>query len=216
MKYLLWTVIFCCGILPFTLRAQETQATDTTSVQQINVLRAELIDSFNKRDVDRLLNCLDNDVIVTWQSGEVCKGKQAVKDFYNRMMTGNQSVVESVTCAPIVDGRHIYGDTSVSYGSLGDEFKLRDGTELPLHSHFSATLVKDHDRWLVASFHVSTNMFDNPVLGAPVKKTAFWTGGVALVAWIAAGVYRRPQRVLQTQICSPELIDRCRLCKINR
>src|SRR4051794_23590648 len=37
----------------------------------INQLRTELVDAFNKGDVDRMLLHLDDEIIVTWQNGEV-------------------------------------------------------------------------------------------------------------------------------------------------
>ncbi len=56
------------------LSAQTTQAvavTDADPMAAINSLRSELVDSFNKGDLDRLLSHLDPDVVVTWQNGEV-------------------------------------------------------------------------------------------------------------------------------------------------
>jgi prolipoprotein diacylglyceryltransferase len=31
----------------------------------------------------------------------------------------------------------------------------------------------------VASIHISVNLFDNPILGIAIKKTATWVGGLA-------------------------------------
>jgi hypothetical protein len=37
-------------------------------------------------------------------------------------------------------------------------------------------VVKKNGKWKVASFHASTNTFDNPVLWIAVKRVAIWTG----------------------------------------
>jgi len=76
---------------------QATQpVTEPDALKAINLLRTELVDSFNKGDVNRLLSHLDPDVIVTWQNGEVCRGPQAVKAYYERMLVGPNSVLVDV------------------------------------------------------------------------------------------------------------------------
>src|SRR3954470_7173819 len=82
-----------------------TEADPTTA---ITTLRTELVDSFNKGDVDRLLSHLDPDVVVTWQNGEVCRGPQAVKDYHDRMMTAPNHIVAKLSANPTVDDRHVY------------------------------------------------------------------------------------------------------------
>src|SRR5260370_9912 len=63
---------------------------------------------------------------------------------------------------------------------------LRDGRMLDLPARWSATLVKDGDKWLIVSLHASDDLFDNPLL-AIAKRTAYWAGGVALVVGLIAG-----------------------------
>src|SRR5689334_21757485 len=120
--------------------AQTTQpVSDEDPLQAINHLRTELVDAFNKGDDDRLLSHLDPDVVVTWQNGEVCRGPQAVRAYYNKMMTGPDKRVEKVSADPKVDDRHVYGDWAVSWGKMNDHFVLTDGSQLALDSRFTAT-----------------------------------------------------------------------------
>ena len=77
--------------------------------QAIGLLRQELIDSFNKGDLDRLLSHLDPDVVITWQNGEVCRGPTAVRAYYDKMMKGPDRRVEKVSADPKVDDRHVAG-----------------------------------------------------------------------------------------------------------
>jgi ketosteroid isomerase-like protein len=157
----------------------------------IGALRNELIDSFNKGEVDRLLSHLDPDVVVTWQNGEVCRGPAQVKAYYDKMMTGPDRVVQSVSSDPKVADRHIYGDWAVSWGEMNDHFKLTDGSDLSMGSRFTATIARRGDTWKVTSFHASVNAFDNSILDLYVRKTALWSsvvaGFIALVAGLAVG-----------------------------
>jgi len=163
----------------------------------ITPLREGLIDSFNKGDIDRLLTFLDTNVVVTWQSGEVCEGTAAVKAYYDKMMKGDHPVVSKVTSEPKVLGRHIQGDWGVSWGELNEHFFLSDGRDLPLNSRFTATIVKREDGWKVSAFHASVNAFSNPITGLAVKKIALVAGigGIitgVLVGLVIASLRRRP------------------------
>lgn len=164
----------------------------------ISALRTELIDSFNKGDLDRLLSHLDPDVVVTWQNGEVCRGPQQVKAYYDKMMTGPNRIVQSVSSDPKVTDRHVYGDWAVSWGEMNDHFKLTDGSDLRMGSKFTATIARRGDAWKVTSFHASVNAFDNSILSIAVKKTALWTGVVAgaisLIVGLAFGRFAMKAR----------------------
>jgi ketosteroid isomerase-like protein len=172
-----------------TAQAQvATSAANSETESAISKLREGLVDSFNRQDIDRLLTYLDTNAVVTWQNGEVCEGGTAVKAYYQRMMKGDHPVVSKVTAEPKVLGRHLQGDWAVSWGDLNDNFVLADGRVLPLNSHFTATIARRGDRWLVTAFHVSVNAFDNPVMVLAVKKVSMLTGGVGLLVGILAGV----------------------------
>jgi ketosteroid isomerase-like protein len=142
----------------------------------ITALRTGLTESFVKGDIDKLLAYLDPEVVVTWQNGDVCVGRDAVRAYHLRMMTGEKRIVREVKAEPEVIGRHVYGDWAVSWGNLHDRFTLMDGSDLPFNTLFTATIAKRGDRWLVTGFHASVNAFDNSVLKLAIKKTGLWTG----------------------------------------
>src|SRR5581483_11621712 len=121
----------------------------------------------------------------------------AVKAFYNRMMVGPNRVVETLQTRIDVDElSHLFdGKTATALGGMEQHYRLTDGTEFDLHSRWTGTLVKDGDRWKIAAFHASANMFDNGVLHVAVRKTADWVGGIAgaaaLVVGFVAGRFRK-------------------------
>jgi ketosteroid isomerase-like protein len=187
MPKLLLAVLLICHLTALrAASAPPSAAVDATAA--ITTLREGLIDSFVKADIERLLTFLDPDVIVTWQNGEVCRGPEAVRAYYQRMMTGENRVVREVKAAPEVTGRHVYDDWAISWGNLRDHFVLTDGSDLPFNTVFTATIAKRGDRWLVRGFHASVNAFDNPVLGLAIKKTAWRVGLGALVLGLLIGL----------------------------
>jgi len=197
MKNVLWSIL---GFAFFSTPAlAQTSPPVAEAEQAITRLREGLVDSFNHGDIDRLLTYLDTNAVVTWQNGEVCEGTAAVKAYYDRMMKGDHPVVTKVTAEPKILGRHVQGDWAISWGDLNDNFVLTDGRQLPLNSHFTATIAKRGDRWLVASFHASVNAFENPIMTLAVKKISLigGVGGIVvgiIVGLVVSSLLRRPKK----------------------
>jgi ketosteroid isomerase-like protein len=153
--------------------------------KELRALRDELVDAVSKGDIDRILSQLDPNVVVTWQNAEVCRGRQGVRDFFQRM--GKQSF-RGYKVPPTPDDLTILynGDTGVSFGSSVGRFNVL-GKEFEFRNRWTATLVKQNGHWLVASYHVSWNALDNPLL-AGAKAGLYWVGGIALIVGLAVGL----------------------------
>ena len=166
----------------------DASGADAAVLQEIGDLRNGLTAALNKGDIDQALTYLDPDIVVTWDNAEVSHGPAGVKAYFDKMMSGPDKRVESIKVNPVVEGRRFYGsNVLISYGTLGDEFKLTDGTEFTLNSRFSSLLVNKDGKWLMKGFHASANVFDNPVQSIVVKKVALWTGVIAAVSGLAIG-----------------------------
>jgi ketosteroid isomerase-like protein len=194
MKPLLISLLLIFALPAFAQNTPPSSNEDAATA--INRLREGLVTSFKKGDIDTLLTYLDTDVVVTWQNGEVCRGPDAVRAFYQRMMKGEKPVVREIKSEPEVLGRQLHGDVAISWGNLHDHFVLTDGSDLPFNSVFTASIAKRGDRWLVTAFHTSVNVFENPVISYAMRKTVLWTGlGAGLVGivlgWIIAGMASR-------------------------
>lgn len=186
MKQLIVWILFALAVPGF---CQSPSAANTDeAAAAITRLRDGLVTSFTKGDIDGLLAHLDPDVVVTWQNGEICRGPEAVRAFYARMMTGDKRVVREIKSEPEVIGRQVYDNWAVSWGNLHDHFVLTDGSDLPFNSVFTATIAKRGDRWLVTAFHTSVNVFENPVLTLATRKTALWSGLGGGAAGLLLGV----------------------------
>jgi hypothetical protein len=114
---------------------------------------------------------------------------EGVRDYLHRLLTGPQPGVKSLQPTVAVDELTILhgDDMGVSFGSSMDHYVLSDGTEFSLPTRWSATVVKHEGKWKIANLHVSTNLFDNPVLDATRKRSYLdmaLAGGVGLIAGI--------------------------------
>lgn len=156
--------------------------------EAITRIRTELVEAFNKGDVDAMAKHFDPDIVAVWQDGEVCHGPAEIKAYYQKLMGGPDKLIAKATTNPQVDGRHLYGDVAVSYGRFNDSYELTSGSKLTLDSKFTSTLAKRDGVWKVVSFHASGDMFKNDIVTMAVKKTALWAGVTAGVAGIALGL----------------------------
>jgi ketosteroid isomerase-like protein len=180
-------------------RAQSSA--DTESIHnELRALRDGLVKATNDANIDALLTYLHPNVVVTWQNAEVSRGQAGVRDYLTRMTSGPNRVVRRFQTSPTVDELTILygGDTGIAFGTSHDRFELTDGMNFDLDGRWSATMVKENGRWLVASFHASSNLFDNAVLRLASRAT-MWTGmgGLAvgvLLTLVGAVIVRRRQR----------------------
>jgi ketosteroid isomerase-like protein len=177
----LWTV---------ALPAQQPTASPSDEVthNQLRALLAGMKDAINKGDVERELTYLHPNVVVTWHNAEVSRGRDGVRAYLNRILNGPNKFIASYTAEVEADELTILygGQTGISFGSATEHFKLTNGKSLDLPSRWSATLVKDGDKWLIASLHASDNLFDNPLLSLAKKMT--WMAGIGcLVVGLLVG-----------------------------
>jgi ketosteroid isomerase-like protein len=189
-----WLMFAVAGGLLTSARAPADEAKtvppEHPAHQELRALRDRMLDAFNKNDLDALLQNVHPNVVVTWQNGEVSRGHQGIRDYYQKMMHGPKHIVDSVTAKKVeVDERTLlYGDKGgVAFGTIDEDFKLANGMEFHLPNRWTAGVVKDNDRWLVVALHISANVFDNPIQDIVVRRTALWSGGIALLVGLALG-----------------------------
>jgi hypothetical protein len=158
--------------------------------QELRQLRDGLLDAMNKGDLEGTLKFLHTNCVITWHNAEVSRGHEGVREYFDRVMTGPNKIVDSFTCSLKVDELTIlYGDNDnmgICFGSSDEHFKLASGKDLDVKGRWTATLVKEDGHWLVASLHVSTNLFDNVMLDM-ARKMALVAAILSLVIGLVVG-----------------------------
>ena len=147
-------------------------------------------DAIKKGDIEREISYLHPNVVVTWQNAEVSRGREGVRAYLNRMLSGPNKVIANFSADLKVDELTILygGDTGVSFGNSREHVGLVGGSSIDYNGRWSATLVKEGGKWLVASLHSSTNLFDNPFL-ATTRRVMYGAGVVALFVGFALGFF---------------------------
>lgn len=166
----------------------QAQSKDEATHNQLRALRDGLLAAIKKGDIDAQLGYLHPNVVVTWQNAEISRGHDGVRAYLKRTLQGPAKFVESYSTEVNVDELTILygGDAGISFGSALDRFKLSNGSTLEIPSRWSATLVNEGGKWLIASVHSSTNLFENPLLAA-AKRWAYAAGGITLVVGVVVG-----------------------------
>jgi uncharacterized protein (TIGR02246 family) len=191
MSSLLPTLLLIAVVAPSTTAPASAPATSPPPVvapvpandeavhQALRQLKATMSKALNERDLETIVANVTPDVVFTTMNGDVCKGKDAIRTYFDKMLNGPGHVVKDVKVAFEADAlTTLYGgDVGIAYGSSSDHYELVGGQTFDIQGRWSCTMVREGDRWLIASFHYSANVFDNPIL-AKVRKLGF---GMAMV-----------------------------------
>jgi len=144
--------------------------------KQLLALFAEVEAAINDQNVDRMLAQMDDHVTVVWLNAEVSRGKQDVKAYYGRMVGTEQAILKKyLTKAKVGAPAKFYGDVAVADGSTADEFYPNARGVFKLDSRWSAALARNSGEWKIVSLHLSSNVFNNPLLDE-VKADIFYAG----------------------------------------
>jgi hypothetical protein len=161
----------------------------------------QIKDAINDKKPDAVIDHLHPDVVVTWMDGKVSHGRKEVKAYLDELLTAPNSRLESLHVDPVQDGQPeligvegtlAEGDYTTparmanQIGHSHDVFKLRQGATFDGTTQWTATLVKEKDRWLVLNFHSSAPLYDNP-LREQDRKMMYIAGGVGAVVGVLLG-----------------------------
>src|SRR5258706_2903878 len=179
---LLLAVIAACLTL-----SSAAQSSPEATHNELRALRDGLLDAMNKGDIERELTYLHTNVVITWHNAEVSRGRDGVRAYYKRLTSGPDKMVEKFSGDLSVDELTILhgGNTGISFGASIEHFKLNNGRSFDLKGRWTAALIKEDGKWLIASLHVSTNIFDNVMLDM-LKKRAF--AAVCVVFIVGGGI----------------------------
>jgi uncharacterized protein (TIGR02246 family) len=170
------------SLLLLFLVALSCAAQEDPAHNELRAMRDGLLAKMNAGDVEGELQFLHPNVVVTWHNAEVSRGREGVRKYLERMLHGPAKVVEKFGADVKVDELSIIygGDTAIAFGSADERFTLAGGKQIDFTGRWSATMVKEGGRWLIASLHSSDNLFDNPLLNA--AKYGLWVAACGALA----------------------------------
>src|SRR5258705_5915954 len=104
-------VFLALGALPTWARENKAPAGSPTAEELKNdpdhkaliEMREGIANALDKGDIDKMLTFLDEEIVVTYMNGEVSRKPAGVKAYFDRMMKGEQRIVNHYKPAPKVD-----------------------------------------------------------------------------------------------------------------
>ncbi len=155
--------------------------------EQLRQLRESLTEAVIAGDVEKQIEYAVPDVVTIWQNNQVARGHDGLRDLLSEIDSGDENIFQGYTERPSSDQVTILpgGNTAIAYGKSVPHYKWL-GLEFDLDNRWSATLLKTDGQWKLATYHVSGNIVDNPVLTA-AKQTVYWAAGITLVVGILLG-----------------------------
>ena len=187
-------------ILNSTAGAQDAQPNaspeeDEATHEALRALKREAEEAFNVMgqsgeltDLQKLLELVHEDVVLAAMNGEFAVGKSGVIEYFNKTMTGSDRTVQSIHHTfEVAALTTLYGgDTGVAYGTSMGTYELTNGMNIVVDTNWTATMVNEGGKWLLASFQFAPNIFDNPVLNQAVN-AVYWGVGIAGIVGLMLG-----------------------------
>lgn len=177
--------------------ARPADAADEATHEQLRALRDGVTEAFNKLgtgnhpdELPKLLTYLHKDFVLAAMNGEVSIGPAGVQDYYERKLGGANATVQTIhhTFSPAALTTIYGGDTGVSYGTTLGKYVLTDGMVFEVETNYTATLVKENGKWLLASFQFAPSIFENPVVDAAVG-WIYKAGGLGALLGLLLGLF---------------------------
>src|SRR5215510_4687817 len=156
---------------------------------ELRKMRDDMLAAIARSDFEAILPYLHPNVVFTPMNGEVSRGPQAIRAYFDKMLKGPDAIVKSIRLGVEVDRlADFYGDTALAFGSSNDQYALNNGMDFQIQTRWTASLVRENGRWLITAFHSSANAFDNPILEKSRQLAMLQWGGIGTAVGALIGV----------------------------
>ena len=158
---------FLPGLLALSfLLPLSAQEPDADIHNALRALKATMTKALNERDLDTIVANVDPNVVFTTMNNDVCRGPEQIRAYFHKMLEAPDHIVKDVKVSFEADALTVLhgGDTGIAWGTSNDTYELTNGDRFNIRGRWSCTMVRNGNRWVIASFHYSTNVFDNPIL----------------------------------------------------
>jgi len=157
--------VFTVSLILLTQNAVFAQDTYQPQRQELRNILQVIEDGINNKDVSAIEPYVNPETTIVFQdAGTLGSGNALISDMSAKAAIGGPAV--------------FYTDSvAVAFGELNSTYKLKTGKSIDLVTQWTTTVVKEGDKWGIASLHFSNNLFDNPILNA--SKRSIWLFAIA-------------------------------------
>jgi hypothetical protein len=181
-----------------TAELQDSHPVNTPDSQPLDLVHNDLrallrgvIDAIDHWDLDKLASFFHKNAVIVWPDATVSKGPAEMRGYLLAKTTGSEKIVEAFKTQITVDElTRLYANNTmgIAFGTSLDNFTMTNGINLIVPGRWSATLIKEDGRWLIATFHSSTDLFDNPLI-ASARNLMIWVAIGCIVGGAIIGLF---------------------------
>ena len=148
----------------------------------------EIEAGINDQNVERMVAQMTPEATVTWLNGEISRGHDEIRAYYQRMVKGPERILNKyTTVAKLGQHARFFGDVAVADGTMQDAFSPVARKPFELSSNWTSTSAKINGQWKVVSLHLSANVFNNGLLDEAKSAAKLAGVGGALSGLVLAG-----------------------------
>jgi ketosteroid isomerase-like protein len=149
--------------------------------------------TLNEKQFKQLIPLLDDEVVVVFLNGEVARGPDQVKSFFDKTLGNDDAILKDYkTVAKVSGPARFIGNTAIADGTAQDTFIFTDGSEMIVDTLWTVTLERQDNEWKVVQLHFSSHFFKNPLVEAmQTKLMIFSIAGVAVGLIVGYFIRRR-------------------------
>src|SRR5262245_55774852 len=187
-------VVFLNALLIATCVFAQAKTDDRDALRALLVKGSEAL---NTRNFDAIAPSMHSGFTIVTVDNKKFVGLDEFKKHYNALFEGDGAILTKVEVKLEADEatRLLDPTTGVVYGTSNDTYHFKDGDVRTMKTRWSAVTKKEGGTWKIVNVHFSTDLFDNPVLGAAksyAKKLAI-CGAIAglVVGFLLMALMRR-------------------------
>ena len=185
--------LFLALILPMLLPVNAfAESADPHALDRQALLKVfqEIEGGINDQNVERMVAQMTPDATVTWLNGEISRGHDEIRAYYQRMVKGPERILNKyTTTAKVEQPARFFGEVAVADGTMQDVFSPVTRKPFVLSSNWTSTSVKINGEWKVVSMHLSANVFNNNLLDEAISTAKLTAAGGALGGLVLAGLF---------------------------
>ncbi|MEM9192035.1 MAG: nuclear transport factor 2 family protein [Myxococcota bacterium] len=182
-------LLLACAIAAFPVTSL-AQTDEEAIHDDLRQLRDQSLEAIEQGDFDALAEHIHPNIVLTAENGTVVRGRDAIQSFYEETLLADDSFLETFEVRDFeVDELSIIygGDTAIAFGSAKLHYVPRAGSPLTEAGRWSATMVKEDDRWLLANFQTTVDFTSSEFVGAAVTQSSYLAGGAGAVLGLLLG-----------------------------
>jgi hypothetical protein len=172
-------VVACCLLGPAPLLAQEERVPHAEDHEQLRAILVELRDAINERDFAALEPHMFSPFSATMIDQTLLTSGDELSEYFESLFAGDDPLIRRLTMDPVADTlTEIYDDKyDIARGGNTEVYEMASGNTYTLESRWTATLVKDENRWKVLAIHSGVDFLDNPIFAAARRGSLYFGGG---------------------------------------